>query len=62
MTPEFFEVNMDEILDLGGGLGEVLRAILDLGTVLKRHIIFDNPQVKSRFERLFKQAKEKGIC
>ncbi|MFR2824635.1 MAG: hypothetical protein ACLTCQ_08665 [Enterocloster bolteae] len=34
---------------------------LALGLGIKETYNFDNPQVKSRFERLFKKAKEKGI-
>ena len=59
--PEFFD-NMDEILDVEG-LGGVQLGPSDLalGLGIKETYNFDNPQVKSRFERLFKKAKEKGI-
>ena len=56
------QIPFNEILDVEG-LGGVQLGPSDLalGLGIKETYNFDNPQVKSRFERLFKKAKEKGI-
>lgn len=59
--PEFFD-NIDEILSVEG-LGGVQLGPSDLalGLGIKKTYNFDNPEVKTRFEMLYKKAKEKGI-
>lgn len=59
--PEFFD-NIDEILSVDGLSGVQLGpSDLALGLGIKETYNFDNPEVKNRFELLYKKAKEKGV-